>query len=173
MLKEIQNLAEKFENAEAVKTELKRVQSVKCRLKKQKAREDYETEMTKVVKYEQALKEVRDYFEPKSTPVTEMTQEDINLLNYEETMRAIKSIQSKKCNSQYLTDRIEDNMEYKKACDIEALLLEHKKTVRPIEDTVVKKSEISDIITHLESLEENVKTAYVIDMLKGLLTEKE
>lgn len=171
MLKEIQNLAEKFENAEAVKAELKRIQSVKCRLKKQKAREDYEAEMTKVVSYEQALKEVRDYFEPKSTPVTEMTQDDIKLLNYEETMKAIKSIQSKKCNSQYLTDRIEDNMEYKKACEIEAMLLEHKKEVRPIEDTVVKKSSISDMVAHLEGLGETVKTEYVVEMLKKLLEE--
>lgn len=170
MLKEIQELAEKLGDVEAVKAELKRVQSVKCRLKKQKAREDYESEMTKVVAYEQALKEVRDYFEPKGTPVTQMTKDDIEKLNYDETMKAIKSIQSKKCNSQYLTERIDENIEYKKACEIEALLLEHKKTVKPIEDTVIKKSAVHNLIAHVETLQPEVKKEYVLKLLNGLLT---
>lgn len=165
MLKEIQELAEKFSCVEEVKSELKRVQSVKCRLKKQKARKDYEEEMAKVVSYEQALKEVRDYFEPKKTFVTQMTQADIDNLNYEETMKAIKSIQSKKCNSQWQ----EDETEYKKACEIEAMLLAHKRLVKPVEDTVVQKSKVKDLINHLESQEETIKTEYVIELLKKLL----
>jgi hypothetical protein len=169
MLKEIQELAQKFSNVEEVKNELKRVQSVKCRLKKQKARKDYEEEMSKVVNYEQALKEVRDYFEPKKTFVTQMTKSDIQELNYEETMKAIKSIQSKKCNSQWQ----EDEIDYKKACEIEEWLLEHKKEVKPVEDTVVKKSDLVDLIHHLESQEETIKTEYVIELLQKLVSTEE
>ena len=55
---EIEKMAEKFNNdLEAVAKELKRVQSLKCRLKKQKGKKTYEEEMTEVVKYEQVLKE--------------------------------------------------------------------------------------------------------------------
>ena len=165
MLKEIKKLAEKLENVEEVEKELKRVQSIKCRFKKQKARKDYESEMTKIVKYEQALKEVRDYFEPKTIPVTMMTKKDIEKLNFDETMKAIKSIQSKKCNSQWL----ENNNEYEKACEIEKMLLDHKKVVKPIEDTVVKKSTVNDIVNHIENLEQNLDKEYVLDLLKKLI----
>lgn len=169
MLKEITNLAEKFENnAESIKVELKRVQSIKCRLKKQKCKDSYEKEMLEVVSYEQALKEARDYLEPKSLTVTTMTIEDIKLLNHEETIRAIKSIQSKKCNTQYLTNDIKTNVEYQKACEIEQLLLEHKKTVKPLEDTVVKKSEINNLIANLESLDK-VKKDYILEQLRNML----
>lgn len=172
MLTNIKDLAEMLGNTEAIKAELKRVQSVKCRLKKQKARADYEEEMAKVVGYEQALKEAREYFEPKNKPTTQLTQEDIALLNYEETMKAIKSIQSKKCNSQYLTADININVEYQKACEIEAWLLEHKKTVKPVDDYCVKKSSINDIIEHLEGLDQNLDKTYVVDMLKKLIEEE-
>ena len=167
MLKEINELAKKFDNVEEVKAELKRVQSVKCRLKKQKARKDYETEMGKTVAYEQALKEVRDFFEPKKLTVTTMSQDEISLLNYEETMKAIKSIQSKKCNSQYLEVDINLNVEYQQACQIESWLLEHKKSVKPIEDTVVKKSQLNDLIVNLENLNKLDKN-HVLELLKGL-----
>lgn len=173
MLKNIAELAEKFDNVEQVKTEIKRVQSVKCRLLKQKARKDYEAEMDKILKEEQALKEVRSIFEPKEKPVTQYTKDDIALLNFDETMKAIKSIQSKKCNSQYLTDKIEDNEEYKKACEIETLLLEHKKLVKPIESTVIKKSSVNQLIQHIETLEPTVKKEYIIQLLTDLLTVEE
>lgn len=169
MLQNIQELVEKFESVEGVKSELKRVQSVKCRLKKQKARKDYETEMGKVVAYEQALKEAREYFEPKKTVVTQMTQKDVDNLDYEETMKAIKSIQSKKCNSQWQ----DDESDYKRACEIEEMLLAHKKLVKPIEDTTVRKSKIQDLVNHLENLEESVKTEYVINLLNKMMEDKE
>ena len=168
MLKEIAKLSEKFENVEQVKDELKRIQSVKCRLKKQKNRADYEKEMTKIVKTEQALKEVREYFVPKTIPVTEMTKNDIEKLNFDETMKAIKSIQSKKCNSQWLENYEQIGSDYKKAVEIEKMLLEHKKNVKPIEQTVVKKSSINDLIHNLENLDENVSKEYLLEQLKKL-----
>ncbi len=169
MLKNIEKVAKSYENVEEVKKAIRSLQSRKSRLKKQKSRKDYEKLMTEILQKEQLLKEVRDYFEPKTIPVTKMSQEDISLLDYDETMKAIKSIQSKKCNVQHATERIEDNVEYQKACQIEAWLLEHKKKVKPIEETVVRKSDINDLIDHLQNQEEKVSTEYAISLLEELL----
>jgi len=168
MLKEIKKLAEELGTVEACRAELKRIQSIKCRLKKQKVRADYEVEMAKVVAQEQALKEAREYLEPKKTTFTTMSAEDIALLTYDETIRAIKSVQSKKCNSQYLTENIEDNAEYQDAIRLEKMLLEHKKLVKPIEDTVVKKSQVNDLIHQLENVDEMSKDE-IVERLKELL----
>ncbi len=169
MLKNIEKVAKSYGSVEEVKKAIRSLQSRKSRLKKQKGRADYEELMTEILQQEQLLKEVREYFEPKRTPVPEMTQKDIELLNYEETLRAIKSIQSKKCLVQHATERIEDNVEYQKACEVERMLLEHKKNIKPIEETVVRKSDINDLINHLESQEEMISTKYVISLLENLL----
>jgi Fe2+ transport system protein B len=171
MLKNIEKVAKSYENVEEVKKAIRSLQSRKSRLKKQKSRKDYEELMTEILQQEQLLKEVRDYFEPKTIPVPEMTWDDIQLLNYDETIKAIKSIQSKKCNVQHLTEKIEDNMEYKKACEIEEMLLEHKKKIKPIEETVVRKSDINDLINHLQNQEEKISTDYVISLLEDLLNK--
>ncbi len=169
MLKNIEQVAKNYADVEEVKLALRSLQSRKSRLKKQKGRADYEEQMTEILQQEQLLKEVRDYFEPKSVPVTKMTWEDIKLLDYDETIKAIKSIQSKKCLVQHATERIEDNVEYQKACEIEKMLLEHKKNIRPIEETAVRKSDINDLINHLENQEEKIAKEYVISLLKNLL----
>lgn len=150
--------------------ELKRVASVKCRLKKMKNRPGYEAEMTEVVKEEQLLKEAKDYITPRKVTTTTMTSADIALLNHDETIKAIKSIQSKKCNEQYLTADPMENPEYVKALEIEKLLLEHKKLVKPIEDTVVKKSTVNDLLNEVENLE-NVSKEWLAEQLKKLLGE--
>ena len=90
-----------------------------------------------------------------------MTDEQIESLNYDETIKAIKSIQSKKCNTQF------DKNEYEKAREIELKLLQHKKEVKPVEETVVKKSQIDTLIEEIESLE-NVSKDYMIEMLKKM-----
>lgn len=169
MLKNVEQMAKNFKNVEEVKKAIRSIQSRKSRLKKQKGREDYEELMTEILQQEQLLKEVRDYFEPKKIPVTKMTKKDIELLNYEETLRAIKSIQSKKCNVQHLTENIEDNEEYKKACQIEEWLLEHKQNIKPIEETVVRKSDINNLIDHLQNQGAKIETKYVISLLEKLL----
>ena len=173
MLKNIEQVAKSYQNVEEVKKAIRSLQSRKSRLKKQKSRKDYEELMTEILQQEQLLKEVRDYFEPKRKPVPEMTREDIKLLNYDETIKAIKSIQSKKCNVQHLTENIEDNEEYKKACQIEQWLLEHKKEVKPIEEYVVRKSDIQNLIEHLQNQEEKISTSYVIEQLENLIKTRE
>src|SRR5574344_468497 len=93
-LKEVEKVAAELGSVEAVAKELKRVQSVKCRLKKQKGKATYETEMTEVIKQEQILKEARQLLDPKEKPVTQYEQEDVDQLDYDETIKAIRSIQS-------------------------------------------------------------------------------
>ena len=171
MLKNIEKVAKSYQNVDEVKKAIRSLQSRKSRLKKQKGRKDYDALMTEILQQEQLLKEVRDYFEPKTIPVPKMTQKDIELLNYDETIKAIKSIQSKKCLVQHATENIKDNEEYKKACEIERMLLEHKKKVKPIEETVVRKSDINDLIDHLENQAEKISTQYVISLLKELLNK--
>ena len=169
MLKNIQEVAKSYESVDEVRKAIRSVQTQKSRMRQQKNRKDYDEKMTEILQKEQILKEVRDYFEPKSIPVPKMTKEDIKLLNYDETMKAIKSIQSKKCNVQHLTADINDNEEYKKACQIESWLLEHKENIKPIEDTVIKKSAVNNLIEHLKQQDTKIKTAYVISLLEELI----
>lgn len=168
-LKEVTEYSKKFKDLEEVKKEIKSVQSIKCRLKKQKSKSTYETEMSNIVKKEQLLKEVRELFEPKKMTVTKMSKSDIELLDYDGTIKAIKSIQSKKCNSQFLTDNIETNVEYQESLRIEKMLLDHKEVLKSTQNfTQVKKSNINDLINHLESSDDKLTKEYLLEQLKKL-----
>lgn len=169
MLKEISTLAQNFNNVEDIKKELKNVQSIKCRLKKQKYTQDYELKMTEVIKYEQALKEAREYFEPSKITVTTMGEKEISLLDLDATIKAIKSIQSKKCRVQFSTKDIKDNIEYQDCLRIENLLLSHKATLTKDLNTI-SKSDLNSYIASLESLDKVNKTK-VINDLKNLLNK--
>lgn len=146
-----------------VKRELKRLQSIKCRLKKQKTRADYQIRMTECLQREQLVKECRRILEPKKVSVPDMTQSDINDLDFEATMKAIKSIQSKKCLSQG------DEAEYQKACQVEKMLLEHKKQIKPVDETSIKKSELKAVIESIKILDTTVKRDTIIEMLEKLM----
>ena len=129
-LKQIEKVVKEFNNDEmAIQKELKRVQSVKCRLKKQKGKSTYEKEMTETLKYEQILKEAKNLLNPKEKFVTDYNQDDVNQLDYDETIKAIRSIQSKKTLTKWLTDIEGDNDEYRKACEIEKMLVERRNQV--------------------------------------------
>lgn len=168
-LTQVQSIAEKFENdILKINQELKRIQSIKCRLKKQKGKSSYETEMTETIKYEQILKEARQLIEPKSKTVTTFEKEDIENLDYDETIKAIKSIQSKKTLTRWLTTTECDNDEYRNAVRIEKMLLEHKDNIKPIEETVVRKT---DLMTIIETIESSGKLSQdkILEMLKSLI----
>ena len=168
-LKEIENVAVKFNNSvEDVSRELKRVQSIKCRLKKQKGKSTYEKEMTETLKYEQVLKEVRQLLDPKEKTVTMFEQSDVDLLDYDETIKAIRSIQSKKTLTKWLTTVEGDNDEYRKACEIEKMLIEHREKVKPVDDNEVRKSEIVKIIDTIEE-SGNLSQEKIVELLKELL----
>lgn len=167
-VKEIEKKAiELGEDVEAVKKELKRVASVKCRLLKQKGRSDYEEALEEVLKEEQLLKEVRSYITGVKKTVTTFEQADVDQLTYDETTKAIKSIQSKKSLTRWLTTEEGNNDEFRSACKIEEMLKEHLKSVKPIEDNTVRKSDIQKVIETIESSGE-ISKEKVLEMLREL-----
>ena len=151
-----------------VQKELKRIQSVKCRLKKQKGKATYQSEMEAVLAEEQLLKEVRQLLSPKEKTVTTFEQSDVENLDYDETIKAIKSIQSKKTLTKWLTAVEGDNDEYRNACRIEKMLLEHKASIKPIDETTIRKTDLETIIETIES-SGNLSNDRIVEMLKGLL----
>lgn len=168
-LKDVEKLARDFGNDDLeIAKELKRVQSVKCRLKKQKFKGTYEEEMTNVVSYEQLLKEAREYIKPRGKFVTEFEREDVERLDYDEVVKAIRSIQSKKTNSRFLCEDLDENKEYKRALIVEEMLKERKERVKPVEDGKVRKSEVQKVVEVLENNGE-VSKEKMLEMLKNLV----
>lgn len=106
--------------------ELKRVASVKSRLKKQLGKAENKAKLQEVVQYEEVLKGLRDSLTNRKKYVTEYTWEDISQLSYEEVNKAINSIKSKKSLSRWLTEVEGDNDEYRQAVEVEALLYTRK-----------------------------------------------
>lgn len=151
-----------------VAKELKRIQSVKCRLKKMKGRSDYNQQMLDVLAEEQLLKEVRQLLDPKEKPVTMYTQEDVDQLDYDETVKAIRSIQSKKTLSRWLTDVEGDNDEFRNACKIEEMLIERRNNTKPVDNEYVRKTDVQTIIDTIES-SGKLSQAKVVELLKSLL----
>lgn len=161
-------LKKEYTTVESARKELRNVQSKKCRFAKKKEAENYEEVMTQILQREQALKELVKFYEPKKTFVTQFTQEDVDALNYEETLKAIKSIQSRKCNTNY-EDTID---EYNKACEIEKMLLAHKVEVKPADATTVKKSSIQNLKNHLETQSgKTIKKEVMLEYLERLLND--
>jgi hypothetical protein len=168
-LKQIEKVVKEFNNDEmAIQKELKRVQSVKCRLKKQKGKSTYEKEMTETLKYEQILKEAKNLLNPKEKPVTMYDQKDVDQLDYDETIKAIRSIQSKKTLSKWLTDIEGDNDEYRKACEIEKMLVERRNQIKPVDNEFVRKTEVQTIIDTLES-SGKLSQEKIVELLKKLV----
>lgn len=163
-------MAEQFNNdVVTVNNELRKVQSKKCRLKKQKFKSTYEQEMNEVLSYEQILKEVRQLLDPKEKPVTMYTQEDVDMLDYDEVVKAIKSIQSKKTHTRWLTPIEGDNEEYRNACRIEEMLQERRDLIRPLdEDIYIRKTDLQTIIDTIED-SGNLSQDKIVELLKGLI----
>lgn len=153
---------------EVVKKELKRVASVKCRLLKQKGRPDYAEALEAVLVEEQLLKEARSYITGVKKTVTTFEQEDVDQLTYDETVKALKSIQSKKSLTRWLTTNEGDNDEFRSACRIEEMLKEHIKQVKPIEDNTVRKSDIQSVIDTIEATGD-ISTDKILEMLRALV----
>ena len=168
-LKQIEKITVKFENNELlIQKELKRIQSVKCRLKKQKGKSTYEKEMTEVLKYEQILKEAKNLLNPKEKPVTMYDQKDVYQLDYDETIKAIRSIQSKKTLSKWLTDIEGDNDEYRKACEIEKMLIERRNNIKPVDNEYIRKTDLQTIIDTIES-SGSLSQEKIVELLKKLV----
>lgn len=147
-----------------VASEIKRLQSAKCRLKKFKGRSDYEVKMTAILQEEEVLKEVRQLLDPKEKPVTMYTQDDVKVLDYDETVKALKSIQSKKCLTKYDPDNQEG---YKRACEIESWLNEHKKIVKPVDTAYIRRTDLQTVIDTIKETGD-IKVETIINMLESL-----
>lgn len=167
-LKNIEAKARELGTVEAVAKELKRVQSAKCRLKKQKGKSTYEQEMQEILKEEQLLKEVRQLLNPKEKPVTQYEQEDVDQLDYDETVKAIRSIQSKKTLTRWLTTVEGDNDEFRNAVRIEKMLLERREKIRPVDENHVRKTDIQTIIDTIEE-SGNLSQEKIVELLKNLI----
>lgn len=167
-LKKVEEKAKELGTVEAVSKELKRVQSTKCRLKKQKGKSSYEQEMNEVLREEQLLKEARQLLDPKEKPVTMYEQEDVDSLDYDETIKAIRSIQSKKTLTRWLTTVEGDNDEFKNAEKIEKMLIERREKIKPVDENNVRKTEIQTIIDTIES-SGKLSQEKVVELLKKLV----
>lgn len=163
----IEEKAREFQTIEEINRELKRLSSAKCILKKHKYRTDYDKKMTEILQEEQIMKEVKQLLFPKKKFVTSFTQDDVDRLDYDETIKAIKSIQSKKFHSRWLTPNEGDNDEYRNACKIEEMLLKHKETVKPVEETMVRKTDLQTIIETIENSGDLSKEA-ILELLNKL-----
>ena len=165
----IEKVAEKFNNdLDAIAKELKRIQSLKCRLKKQMGKKTFDKDMTEALKYEQVLKDARQLLNPKEKPVTMYTQDDVDKLDYDETIKAIRSIQSKKTLTKWLTDVECDNDEYRKACEIERMLIERKKAIQPVDNEYIRKSDLQTIIDTIES-SGKLSQERILELLNSLM----
>lgn len=162
-LKKVQATRKAFnDDLEAVKSKLRSIQSQKSKLIRHKSTADYDQKLATILEQEQLLKEVRSILEPKKTPVTQMTQADIKKLDYNSAMNARRSIQSTKCLSF-------DDPEKKTKCEqIEKMLTEHINSIKPIDDGLVRKSEIQAVINAVETADKMSKAEY-IKLLKKLL----
>lgn len=166
-LREVEKITKELGTIENISKELKRIQSVKCRLKKQKGKSTYEAEMTEVIKQEQILKEARQLLDPKEKPVTQYTQDDVDQLDYDETVKAIRSIQSKKTLSKWLTCEEGNNDEYKNACVIESMLIAHRESTKPVDNNNVRKTDIQTIIDTIES-SGTLSQEKIVELLQSL-----
>ena len=168
-LTDVEKTAENFCNdVEAIKKELKRVQSIKCRLKKQRGKKTFEEEMTEVIKYEQILKDAKQLLEPKEKAVTRFEQDDVDKLDYDETIKAIRSIQSKKTLTRWLNDVEGNNDDFRNACKIEKMLIEHRNKIKPVDTDYIRKSDLQTILDTIES-SGSLSQERIVEMLKSLL----
>lgn len=132
-------------NNEELAKKLKSLQSQRCRLKKQTGRPDYAAKMAAI---ESAEQEVRSQLEA-SQEVSKrswltLNQEQINQLDYEDTCKALKSVQSKKCNTQYMANQDE----FKAACELEEKLKKHRKLVE------TKRTSLWEKLLEMKTIEE-------------------
>lgn len=148
---------------EEVKRELKRVASIKCRLKKMVGKVGTEEKLIEVEKYESELKSKRDNLLDRKKYVTEYEQEDIDALDYEEVCKAINSIKSKKSLSKWLSPVEGDNDEYRNAVRIEEMLYRRKEALGGGRKNI--KNDLKDLIENSG----DISKEDLIEKLKDLL----
>lgn len=161
-----------------VNKELKRVASVKCRLKKAPGRLTYQAEMTACLQEEQLLKNVKRYLVPSRKTVNELTAEDVAIMNYDEVCKALRSIQSKKTHTKWAEDceRNKDGTyipgsgeSYKEACRIEGMLKERRDELNPVGTTKISVASLRALLDELRFCDEDLEATDVLDRIEAFL----
>lgn len=112
-----------------VKRELKRIASAKCRLKQNPRKATFNDEMTKTLQEEYLLKAVKDLINGPRKNVNTLTQDEVDKMNPEEVIKAIRAIQSKKYHTRWLNDEEGNNDDYREACRIEEMLKRRRESL--------------------------------------------
>lgn len=168
-MKEVEKVAKSLNNdLLEVEKKLKSIQSKKCRLKKMSGRSNYEQLLTEVLQEEELYKQVRQLLNPKEKPVTMYEQEDVDMLDYDELVKAIKSIQSKKTLTRWLTDVDGDNDEYRNACRIEKMLIERRNIIKPVDNEYIRKTDLQTMIDTIEMTPDITKDT-ILELLNKLM----
>jgi len=168
-LKKVEEKANELKTVENINRELKRIASIKCRLKKQKGRADYSDKMTEILQQEQILKEAKNLIKPAKKTVTTYTQNDVDLIDdYDELAKAIRTIQSKKTLSRWLTDVECDNDEFRNAVRIEKMLIERREIIKPVDDANIRKTDVQKIIDTIES-SGKLSQEKIVELLKNVI----
>jgi len=136
---------------DVVYRELKRVASIKCRLKKMPGKPSFNDEMARVLQEEQLLKNVRDYLNGPRKNVNMLTQEDIDIMTIDDVMKALKAIQSKKTHTKWLTTTPGDNDQYREACRIEDMLKARRDALQPKNCNIIHKSDLQRLLDTLKA----------------------
>lgn len=116
---------------ENVNRELRKIATIKCRVKKSPGRSDFQENLTNILQKEELLKNVKSYLSGPRKTVFNLTQEEIDVMDIEEVIRAIKSIQSKKTHTKWQTTNPGDNDEYREACRVENMLKARRAQLEP------------------------------------------
>lgn len=165
----IEKLANSFNNdVEKINLELKRLASAKSRLIKQKGRPDYQSKMDEILRDYQELKEAKALLEPKKKTSMDLTADDIAIMTYDEVAKARNAIASHMTRTRWITEIEGDNDEFRQAQRVDDMLKAREKEVKPIEDTVVRKSDIQMIIDTIEAAG-TLSNERILEMLKNLI----
>lgn len=139
---------------------LKRVASVKSRLNKAPGMPNWQDAMTACLQEYELLKRVRDYMAGPRKTASDLTAEDIDQMNYDEVLKALNSIWSKKAHTRYADDckRDEDGMfipgsgvMFQEACRIEEMLKARRDLLKPVGTTGFSKASMLNLIETLRA----------------------
>ena len=146
-MRNIATVAEELNyDLEVINRELKRLASVKCRIKKMPGRSDFQEKLTEVLQEEEMMKCVKAYVVGPRKNVNYLTQDEVDSMTLDETMKALKAIQSKKTHTKWLTTEPGDNDEYREACRIEQMLKDHRDSMAPKKLGMLGKNDVMQML---------------------------
>ena len=148
-----------------IKSRLRSISSSKTRLHKNSRLPSNVVKLSELLIEEDALKQERKHIQEPKKAFTTLTAEEVGLLDYEETRRAIESIRSKKSNTRHM----EDQSEFNAASYIEELLVAHRSELSPGDNTSIKLSTLREI---LEQASESSDPEYLTKKLEELLRKE-